>query len=83
MIDAGVEQGLSAELSTTLVHQTLMGSAELLAGSDADAATLRARVTSPGGTTQAAIETMEEHGVPAAIRAAIAAATRRSVELAG
>ncbi len=83
MIDAGVEQGLSAKLSTTLVHQTLLGSAELLAGSDADAATLRARVTSPGGTTQAAVETLEERGVPAAVRAAIAAATRRSIELAG
>lgn len=83
MIAAALEQGLDAGLAETLVRQTLLGSAELLAASDVDAATLRARVTSPGGTTQAAIETLEAREVPAAVRAAIAAAARRSVELAG
>ena len=80
---AAVEQGLAPDLADTLVRQTLLGSAELLAGSDVDAPTLRARVTSPGGTTQAAVEVLERRGVPAAVRVAIAAATRRSVELAG
>ena len=80
---AAVERGLDDALAETLVRQTLLGSAELLAGGDVDAATLRARVTSPGGTTQAAVEVLEAQGVRAAVGEAIAAAARRSVELAG
>ncbi|BAM03671.1 pyrroline-5-carboxylate reductase [Phycisphaera mikurensis] len=80
---AAVGLGLAPELADTLVRQTLLGSAALLAASDADAPQLRARVTSPGGTTQAATEVLENRGVQDSIRAAIAAAAARSAELAG
>lgn len=73
--------GLAKELAHTLVTQTALGAARMLAESGQPAAALRAQVTSPGGTTQAALEVVFEAGVPEAIRAAIAAAAKRSKEL--
>lgn len=66
-----------------LVSQTLAGAAELLAQSDDDAATLRKKVASPGGTTEAALRTLDQHGVSDALVEAIHAAERRSRELGG
>ena len=83
MIAGGVEAGLDPEVARTLATQTVLGAARLLAESDATAEELRHRVTSPHGTTHAAITTLEEHEVKAAVVAAIASAAARSAELSG
>ena len=80
---AGVAAGLPAELATKLARETVAGSGELLHRSDAPSATLRQNVTSPGGTTAAALEVlMGEGGMQQLMIRAVAAATRRSKELA-
>src|SRR6267378_4796082 len=80
---AGVEAGLPQELATRLARETVAGSGELLHRSDAPSATLRQNVTSPGGTTAAALEVlMGEGGMQQLMIRAVAAATRRSKELA-
>jgi pyrroline-5-carboxylate reductase len=80
---AGVEAGLPAELATRLARETVAGSGELLRRSEASSATLRQNVTSPGGTTAAALEVlMGPDGMQPLMIRAIAAATRRSKELA-
>jgi pyrroline-5-carboxylate reductase len=84
MARAGVTAGLPPELATRLARETVAGSAELLHRSDLDAATLRQNVTSPGGTTAAALEVlMGPGGFDQLLTQAIAAATRRSRDLAG
>jgi pyrroline-5-carboxylate reductase len=80
---AGVEAGLPEDLATKLARETVAGSGELLHRSDAPSATLRQNVTSPGGTTAAALEVlMGPDGLQSLLRRAVAAATRRSKELA-
>ncbi|WP_415218506.1 pyrroline-5-carboxylate reductase [Rhodopseudomonas sp.] len=80
---AGVEAGLPEELAMTLARATVAGSGELLHRSDLDAATLRKNVTSPGGTTAAALEVlMANDGFRPLLTRAVAAATKRSKELA-
>ena len=80
---AGVEAGLPAELATRLARETVAGSGELLHQSDLPSATLRQNVTSPGGTTAAALEVlMGADGMQSLLTRAVAAATRRSRELA-
>ena len=80
---AGVEAGLPAELATRLARETVAGSGELLRRSEASSATLRQNVTSPGGTTAAALEVlMGADGMQQLMIRAIAAATKRSRELA-
>jgi pyrroline-5-carboxylate reductase len=81
LIEAGVLAGLTRDVATELVIQTLLGSATLLARDDAGPEALRAAVTSPGGTTAAGLRELEAHGVRAAFLDAVAAATRRSREL--
>lgn len=81
MIAAGVEGGLDPEDARTLTVQTLVGAAELLAGSDDSPEELRRRVTSPNGTTHAAITAFDAHGVGEGIRAGVRAAIDRSAEL--
>ena len=78
---AGEAQGLSAETARTLALQTIHGAARMLVESGESAATLRERVTSPGGTTQAALETFEASGFRTLVAQAIANATRRGGEL--
>ena len=78
---AGVAQGLSPEGSRALVQQTLLGAATMLTRLEEPADVLRARVTSPGGTTQAAIETFEAGGFRDLVARAIAAATERGRQL--
>ena len=81
---AGVAAGLPAALSDKLARATVAGSGELLHRSPLDAATLRQNVTSPGGTTAAALDVlMAKDGLEALMTRAVAAATRRSRELAG
>ena len=80
---AGVEAGLPEELATKLARETVAGSGELLHRSETASATLRQNVTSPGGTTAAALEVlMGPDGMQSLLTRAVAAATKRSKELA-
>ncbi|MDX6440290.1 MAG: pyrroline-5-carboxylate reductase, partial [Gaiellaceae bacterium] len=82
MIEAGILLGLSREISTTLVVQTMLGTAKQLRDEKMHPVELRESVTSPGGTTIAAIRELEQAGVRAAFLNAIQAAMTRSRELA-
>jgi pyrroline-5-carboxylate reductase len=82
MIEAGILLGLSREISTDLVIQTMLGSAKLLRDEKMHPVELREMVTSPGGTTIRAIRVLEQSGVRAAFLNAIQAAMERSQELA-
>ena len=82
MIEAGILLGLSREISTDLVVQTMLGTAKLLRDEKMHPVELREIVTSPGGTTIAAIRELEQAGVRAAFLNAIQAAMQRSKELA-
>jgi len=81
---AGVSAGLSEALSMQLARATVAGAGELMRQSDEEASQLRVNVTSPGGTTQAALEVLmaEKGGLAALMARAVAAATKRSRELA-
>jgi len=83
MIAAGVQLGLSAEDARVMAVNTILGAGELMAASDEDPAVLRANVTSPNGTTAAAIASMESAGIREAVIAAMTAARDRSIELSG
>ena len=84
MARAGVAAGLPPALAETLARATVAGSGELLQRSPLDAATLRQHVTSPGGTTAAALDVlMAQDGLEPLMTKAIAAATKRSRDLAG
>lgn len=82
MIEAGVHLGLPRTTATELVVQTVVGSAKLLRETGEHPVVLRERVTSPGGTTAAAIRELEDHKVRAAFLTALEAARDRSRELA-
>lgn len=83
LADAGVAAGLAPELAQRLARATVAGAGELLHRSDLDAATLRRNVTSPGGTTAAALDVlMAASGLPELMRKAVGAAAQRSRELA-
>ncbi len=82
MIEAGILLGLSREVSTTLVVQTMFGTAKQLRDEGMHPVELRESVTSPGGTTIAAIRELEQAGVRAAFLNAIQAAMNRARELA-
>ncbi|HEY6018042.1 MAG TPA: pyrroline-5-carboxylate reductase [Gaiellaceae bacterium] len=82
MIEAGILLGLSREVSTQLVVQTMFGTAKLLRDEKMHPVELREAVTSPGGTTIQAIRELENSGVRAAFLNAIYAAMERSRELA-
>jgi pyrroline-5-carboxylate reductase len=83
LAQAGAAAGLSPVLAEKLAHATIVGSAELLHRSPLDPAALRQNVTSPGGTTAAALVVlMGKDGLAALMKQAVAAATRRSRELA-
>ncbi len=79
---AGVKLGLSKEIARLLTLQTAFGTAKLALESKEDAATLRTRVTSPGGTTERAIEQLEQNDIDQLFEQALTAAARRSEELA-
>jgi len=81
LIDAGVLAGLPRDVSTTLAIQTLLGSARMLAESGDGPETLRAAVTSPGGTTAAGLRVLEDKAVRSAFMEAVSAATERSRQL--
>jgi pyrroline-5-carboxylate reductase len=82
MQEAGSRMGLAAHIADGLVRQTLRGAGQLLAQSHEEPRTLRQRVTSPGGTTEAAIKILEQTRVKASFTKAIQRAQRRARELA-
>jgi len=83
MTAAAVRLGLDEATATSMVNQTLLGAATLLATAEEPAADLRRKVTSPGGTTAAAVAVLDERGVTDSVVAAITAARDRGRELAG
>ncbi|NNH75451.1 pyrroline-5-carboxylate reductase [Nocardia uniformis] len=80
MVDAAIGLGLTRDVATQLVVQTMLGSAALLDESGQSAAELRAAVTSPAGTTAAALRELERAGVRSAFHEALHAAKSRSAE---
>ncbi len=78
---AGIRQGLSADTARLLANQTLLGASRMLTERDEAAADLRRNVTSPGGTTHAAVETFEKGGLRELVDRAVAAAAARGREL--
>ena len=82
MVEAGVVLGLPRATSTELVVQTLYGAATMLKETGEHPSILRERVSSPGGTTVAALRQLDDHKVRAAFITAIEAAAERSSELA-
>jgi len=82
MTAAGEKLGLPRETAAELTRQTALGAARMVCESDVDAAELRRRVTSPNGTTHAAIETFQAGGFASLVESALNAAANRSAELA-
>jgi pyrroline-5-carboxylate reductase len=82
MIKAGVELGLSNEIATKLAIETISGSAAMLKESGLDAQTLRQNVTSPKGTTAAALQVFSDNNFDSLILQAMSAARKRAQELA-
>ncbi|WP_035757800.1 pyrroline-5-carboxylate reductase [Granulicoccus phenolivorans] len=78
MIEAGVQLGLARDVATTLTNQTILGAATMLTESADSATVLRERVTSPGGTTAAALRMLEAHSLRAAFSDAIEASYEKS-----
>lgn len=83
LVKAAVAEGLDAATAAKLAGQTLLGAGKLLQTSGESAAVLRERVTSKGGTTEAALRSFDEDGLEAMVRAAVSAAAARSRELGG
>lgn len=81
MIEAGVQMGLSHDVSRTLVVQTMLGSARMLDETGQEPEALRSMVTSPAGTTAAAVRVLEARAVRSAFMEAVAAATERARNL--
>jgi pyrroline-5-carboxylate reductase len=79
--DGGVRMGLPRHVATALAAQTVLGAGEMVLASGEHPGVLRDRVASPGGTTIAGLQALEQGGLRAAVMAAVRAATQRSVEL--
>ena len=82
MIDAAVKDGMAEDAAKELAVQTMIGAARLIADSGDEPAQMRAKITSKGGTTEAAIRAMTETGFPLAVERGYAACKARSDELA-
>jgi pyrroline-5-carboxylate reductase len=82
MTRTGIDMGLDPEAARLLTQETALGAARMALEADAGVAELRQRVTSPGGTTAAAMEVLKSRGIPEAMADAIRAAGTRAAELA-
>jgi len=82
MVDAGCELGLDRDTATGLTIQTALGAARMAGEGGADLAELRRRVTSPGGTTERALESFEHSGFRDTVTTALRAACQRAAEMA-
>lgn len=83
MSDAGVRMGLPRDVAAKLSTQTVLGAASMVQATGLHPAVLKDQVTSPGGTTIAGLQKLEDHGVRSALIAAVEAATERARELGG
>lgn len=81
LTEAGVRVGLPADIASSLARQTIIGAAKMLAETSEDPAVLRQKVTSPGGTTMAAMQVLNESGFTQTVVKAVARATERSQEM--
>ena len=81
LVDSGERAGLPRDVALALVAQTVLGAGKMLTEAGEAPTVLRARVTSPGGTTMAGLEALEEGGLRATVQAAVTAATHRAREL--
>lgn len=81
LTEAALREGLPRDLAESLVHQTIRGAGHLLTETDTRPSELRSQVTSPGGTTAAAMHVLEERGFRAVVEDAVRAAAQRSREL--
>jgi pyrroline-5-carboxylate reductase len=81
LVDAGIELGFAPPVARRIVMQTLKGAAEYASASPLELAQLREQVTSPGGTTAAALRSFEADGFRESVRRAVRAAHARSIEL--
>ncbi|WP_085520581.1 pyrroline-5-carboxylate reductase [Tuberibacillus sp. Marseille-P3662] len=81
MEEAAAEAGLKQDVAKELIVQTLVGAAEMLKTSEDTPSVLREKITSPGGTTQAGLETLEKYKYQEALMACIKQAAARSIEL--
>jgi pyrroline-5-carboxylate reductase len=81
LADGGVRMGLPRDVAQTLAAQTLLGAAKMVLQTHEHPALLKDRVASPGGTTIAGLQALEDRGLRGALIAAVEAATRRSREL--
>lgn len=81
MIDAGIALGLHRDTATALAKQTSLGAARMALESDSDLGELRRRVTSPGGTTERAIQSFEADGLRDVVTRAMRAAADRALEM--
>lgn len=81
LTDAAIDEGLEAKIARRLAEQTLYGAGRLLHSSEDGAATLREKVTSRGGVTEAALRQFREDGMPDVVRRAVKAAVERSAAL--
>jgi len=83
LTEAAMREGLSRDVAESFVHQTIRGAGHLLTGTGKSPAELRYEVTSPGGTTAAAVHVLEERGFRALVEDAVRAAALRAAELGG
>lgn len=81
MIEAGIEGGLSAKQARDLTVQTVLGAASMMLETGEEPAVLRKAITSPNGTTQAALELLADRGFPQAVKAAVHRVAERSQEM--
>ncbi|CAM3399082.1 pyrroline-5-carboxylate reductase [Marinicrinis lubricantis] len=81
LVEAAVEGGLSLETAKKLAVQTVLGAASMVQETGEEPAVLRKKVTSPNGTTQAALEKMDELGFPNAVKQAVHRSSERAREL--
>jgi len=81
LVDSGERAGLPRDVALALVAQTVLGAGKMLPETGEGPSALRERVTSPGGTTMAGVEALEEGGFRAAVHAAVTRAAHRAGEL--